>query len=103
MLRPYRITHVATQHPGESACGPRMARAVLPVCVARDDGEWTANRHGDHRLRVGMNHDWSTEPEPMVAVAISSPLTIIARDRKSTRLNSSHRCISYAVLCLKKK
>src|SRR5437764_7147539 len=26
-----------------------------------------------------------------------------ARDRKSTRLNSSHRCISYAVFCLKKK
>src|SRR5437879_7933057 len=25
----------------------------------------------------------------------------IARDRKSTRLNSSHRCISYAVFCLK--
>src|ERR1017187_10592388 len=24
------------------------------------------------------------------------------RDRKSTRLNSSHRCISYAVFCLKK-
>src|SRR5437879_7645607 len=28
---------------------------------------------------------------------------IWARDRKSTRLNSSHRCISYAVFCLKKK
>src|SRR5437764_7173475 len=27
----------------------------------------------------------------------------IDRDRKSTRLNSSHRCISYAVFCLKKK
>src|SRR5437762_5799658 len=26
-----------------------------------------------------------------------------AIDRKSTRLNSSHRCISYAVFCLKKK
>src|SRR5437762_10795981 len=25
-----------------------------------------------------------------------------AKDRKSTRLNSSHRCISYAVFCLKK-
>src|SRR5437762_6828439 len=24
-------------------------------------------------------------------------------DRESTRLNSSHRCISYAVFCLKKK
>jgi len=29
--------------------------------------------------------------------------TDMARDRKSTRLNSSHRCISYAVFCLKKK
>src|SRR5208337_5344540 len=26
-----------------------------------------------------------------------------SQDRKSTRLNSSHRCISYAVFCLKKK
>src|SRR5437763_11041147 len=30
-------------------------------------------------------------------------LTMHGRDRKSTRLNSSHRCISYAVFCLKKK
>src|SRR3712207_7507075 len=30
-------------------------------------------------------------------------LTIIALDRKSTRLNSSHANISYAVFCLKKK
>src|SRR5437879_7689558 len=29
--------------------------------------------------------------------------TKLFRDRKSTRLNSSHRCISYAVFCLKKK
>src|SRR5260221_8880392 len=28
---------------------------------------------------------------------------IICRDRKSTRLNSSHTVISYAVFCLKKK
>src|SRR5437879_7679813 len=28
---------------------------------------------------------------------------IVPLDRKSTRLNSSHRCISYAVFCLKKK
>src|ERR1017187_4609074 len=27
----------------------------------------------------------------------------MAPDRKSTRLNSSHRCISYAGFCLKKK
>src|SRR5256885_16967296 len=28
---------------------------------------------------------------------------VISRDRKSTRLNSSHLVISYAVFCLKKK
>src|SRR5437764_9875692 len=28
---------------------------------------------------------------------------LLLEDRKSTRLNSSHRCISYAVFCLKKK
>src|SRR5437879_7715625 len=31
------------------------------------------------------------------------PRELAERDRKSTRLNSSHRCISYAVFCLKKK
>src|SRR5437763_10898121 len=28
---------------------------------------------------------------------------VLKGDRKSTRLNSSHRCNSYAVFCLKKK
>src|SRR5437667_5880075 len=36
----------------------------------------------------------------LLATIIRSPCTI---DRKSTRLNSSHITISYAVFCLKKK
>src|SRR5437763_13274768 len=39
----------------------------------------------------------------VVAVAVRHEGDSVARDRKSTRLNSSHRCISYAVFCLKKK
>src|SRR5690625_6299277 len=31
------------------------------------------------------------------------PGAVLRRDRKSTRLNSSHVAISYAVFCLKKK
>src|SRR5258708_9639667 len=31
------------------------------------------------------------------------PITGLELDRKSTRLNSSHQIISYAVFCLKKK
>src|SRR2546422_2204294 len=40
-----------------------------------------------------------------VAVAVSPKEVnrILHRDRKSTRLNSSHGYISYAVFCLKKK
>src|SRR5437867_10579530 len=34
---------------------------------------------------------------------VERPRTAARSDRKSTRLNSSHRTISYAVFCLKKK
>src|SRR5207245_6752614 len=34
---------------------------------------------------------------------LSDRLSILSLDRKSTRLNSSHGSISYAVFCLKKK
>src|SRR3712207_7363308 len=45
--------------------------------------EHAAGHAGVHRLRVGKRRN--------------------LRDRKSTRLNSSHANISYAVFCLKKK
>src|SRR5688500_19582146 len=38
-----------------------------------------------------------------VNVVRNTPLTLVLADRKSTRLNSSHLVISYAVFCLKKK
>src|SRR5437867_6130039 len=37
------------------------------------------------------------------AVDLANRRLVLDRDRKSTRLNSSHRTISYAVFCLKKK
>src|SRR5438132_13824457 len=42
-------------------------------------------------------------PRSRRAIADCVVPTISARDRKSTRLNSSHTVISYAVFCLKKK
>src|SRR5215207_1668319 len=40
---------------------------------------------------------------PPPPLAPSPPAATPRRDRKSTRLNSSHEWISYAVFCLKKK
>src|SRR5437764_11013783 len=39
----------------------------------------------------------------LAGILMVSPVAGLRPDRKSTRLNSSHRCISYAVFCLKKK
>src|SRR5438094_2700923 len=39
----------------------------------------------------------------IVSLATVLALLVVSLDRKSTRLNSSHRTISYAVFCLKKK
>src|SRR5688572_1614897 len=39
----------------------------------------------------------------MVVAGTSAGAAILSEDRKSTRLNSSHSQISYAVFCLKKK
>src|SRR5438034_7793646 len=59
-------------------------------------------RGQDHGHEVGVDEERledSGEPEAAEA-ASGSPLS---SDRKSTRLNSSHTVISYAVFCLKKK
>src|SRR3712207_7877634 len=49
--------------------------------------------------------DWYTRPEGGVSAwgAFGVLDLLLALDRKSTRLNSSHANISYAVFCLKKK
>src|SRR5437879_7407330 len=45
----------------------------------------------------------SKEYSASLKVVIGVSSEGLTTDRKSTRLNSSHRCISYAVFCLKKK
>src|SRR5438094_6267142 len=57
-------------------------------------------------LHVGVRkHDGSdvSSFHDHAAVDTEAPLTLDEQDRKSTRLNSSHRTTSYAVFCLKKK
>src|SRR5689334_23693924 len=44
---------------------------------------------------------WNPEGEPRTVEQIVAEVQ--SQDRKSTRLNSSHSSISYAVFCLKKK
>src|SRR2546430_3336779 len=51
---------------------------------------------------IGLYHAWS--PDAWTSRALGRKfLHFSNKDRKSTRLNSSHSQISYAVFCLKKK
>src|SRR3712207_7769544 len=67
-----------------------------------------AVRHLAHAFRLGARSHFtpatacrpSASPEGGRRTA---PTRLARRDRKSTRLNSSHANISYAVFCLKKK
>src|SRR5688572_31841325 len=54
------------------------------------------------RVRVGLENGLCCAP-PTAASAPPPEPPSAKRDRKSTRLNSSHSQISYAVFCLKKK
>src|SRR5438552_7527496 len=72
---------------------------ALPIC-------WTKSvknqfRHGlVQPMRAGIPASQSSKAE---RGELGWPESLLALDRKSTRLNSSHQIISYAVFCLKKK
>src|SRR5690242_21197306 len=67
---------------------------VLPSRVEERTGGVRGDTYGPRSARYCMDRDFqSTRPLPRAD----------ALDRKSTRLNSSHMSISYAVFCLKKK
>src|SRR5256885_9714940 len=63
-----------------------------------------ARRVGDNRLTEGVCRPLVPERVQQRHRPLEARLRLGgARDRKSTRLNSSHLVISYAVFCLKKK
>src|SRR5687768_17865381 len=70
---------------------------------------YTTLFRSDHKeiFQPAFFFPFSPEPGPdhMAGAARKQPAVaiLVGKDRKSTRLNSSHGYISYAVFCLKKK
>src|SRR5258708_29176505 len=58
---------------------------------------------GEHADRAHNGHDLAGLVVIVASSIINSRQGRMVLDRKSTRLNSSHQIISYAVFCLKKK
>src|SRR3712207_8008154 len=89
--RPPRSTLFPTRRSSDLA--PRDA------LLAIDEGE--RPRHGACKLLLDQRKVRAGEDDRVDALA--ARLRQHRLDRKSTRLNSSHANISYAVFCLKKK
>src|SRR3989475_6508110 len=66
---------------------------------SREDGDPLVTPAVDRAVQDGAE---AAAPEIDVGIARASEVGTL-EDRKSTRLNSSHSQISYAVFCLKKK
>src|SRR3712207_8484319 len=82
-------TTVEQQHAVAVACEhPRLLLRTL------------AARERDHGRAVARRDVPALELQP---IAGGEGHVLVLQDRKSTRLNSSHANISYAVFCLKKK
>src|SRR5690606_41724127 len=65
---------------------------ALPICPSRGSAGPGASARPRHGVRAGADR-----------VRRGDGHAVAGGDRKSTRLNSSHVKISYAVFCLKKK
>src|SRR3712207_6795433 len=76
------------------ACAERLARVGASVTVLDLDG--------DAARRVAGEIGGEAQQADLSDSGVLDGLEVDA-DRKSTRLNSSHANISYAVFCLKKK
>src|SRR5687768_18174285 len=83
-----------------------LFRSLPPEHIAERVMKYEKHLHGQltstlHELeRLQARRGGLPVAPPVVA---DVQVTVAAGDRKSTRLNSSHGYISYAVFCLKKK
>src|SRR2546430_12768920 len=75
---------------------PRSTLFPYTTLFRSHDGDGGAGDHGDEHWGPG-------DPERAGRQGAETEERRVPQDRKSTRLNSSHSQISYAVFCLKKK
>src|SRR5437762_8994633 len=79
-----------------------LTNADLSRMVDTSD-DWIITRTGIKERRIAAKDENTSDMAAKAALKAIEQAKISPKDRKSTRLNSSHRCISYAVFCLKKK
>src|SRR2546427_7748213 len=83
----------------EGLQGATLTHALLPG-LREIEARWHAAGDTAYRIDVAGAVEESSKGSDAIVAGVPVMLFL---DRKSTRLNSSHSQISYAVFCLKKK
>src|SRR5699024_3272098 len=91
----------------ELAARTSVTPGAITGLIDRLEAAGLAHRERDPADRRRLVVTASAPTDPRVTAAFAelgrAMAEVVAADRKSTRLNSSHVSISYAVFCLKKK
>src|SRR2546428_9496269 len=88
--------------PPRSTLFPYTTLSQSPLLLKAGDGIHWACHYRNPEDRTVLTGP-SARDEMCIFAALGYPSPVTVADRKSTRLNSSHDQISYAVFCLKKK
>src|SRR5437764_7458732 len=86
--------------PVPRSCDIRQFVAVIVADDQRVKSVGSGKITADDELLPPIHAIFDPGAAPLSRLVVA---VLLFSDRKSTRLNSSHRCISYAVFCLKKK
>src|SRR6266853_749900 len=108
------MSSALVERPSEHRTAPMAQSTATPIATRTCDGSTLPEVHAEpaetpmpFRSRPSTIDSDSTWRKSRLAVPGSRltgwPDSFTSGDRKSTRLNSSHSQISYAVFCLKKK
>src|SRR6266480_2038600 len=103
VMQQHCITHsVGLAVSGGGTCAANGAVATADIAAMVDSRIWRSiDRARGHFRLAGVLASSGMELALPPAVTGKGGLPCTPRDRKSTRLNSSHMSISYAVFCLK--
>src|SRR5437868_8451189 len=92
-----KIEQIVRDEQDRAGCQELLMPTIQSADLWKQSGRY--DDYGKEMLRITDRH----EREMLYGPTNEELITDIFQDRKSTRLNSSHVSISYAVFCLKKK
>src|SRR5207244_5248246 len=96
---PFHLHSFPTRRSSDLALGFALRlRGLNRVGLNEDEVHKVEAARAYFRGNFSVNLEHPMLMKSLIAVSLAA-----AEDRKSTRLNSSHQIISYAVFCLKKK